>query len=129
MHFPKTVFLCLLIILSGSAKELPVPVRVMTDGFNCKEGIIIADQVREIVQADTLLRNFDKADSNYIIVEITSYQDGATAVINAGFAVVTPLQQNKLDYKFRRRLVSKTLVDMKEISNNIIEKVHMIRTN
>ena len=109
--------------------ESPIAVRVMTDGFNCKEGIIIADQVREIVQLDTLLRSFNKADSTYIIVEITSYQDGGTAVINAEFATVSPIQKNELDYKYTRRLVSKTLVDMKEISTNIVEKVHLIRKN
>ena len=106
-----------------------MPVRVMTDGFNCKEGIIIANQVRELVETDTLLRAYDQDDSTYIIVEITSYQDGGTAVINAGYATVTPIQKNKLDYKFARRLVSKTLVDMREISVNIVDKVHLIRKN
>jgi len=106
-----------------------VPVRVMIDGFNCKEGIIIANQVREIVGTDTLVRAYDQDDSTYIIVEITSYQDGGTTVINAGFAKVTPIQINKLDYKFTRRLVSKTLIDMMEISLNIVDKVYLIRKN
>jgi len=111
------------------ADDSPFPVRIMTDGFNCKEGIIIADQIRTLVKSDTLLRNYDQTDSTYIIVEITSYQDGGTAVINAGFSKITPLQKFKLDYVFTRRLVSKTLVDMQEISANVIDKIHLIHKN
>lgn len=119
--------LTLVLTVNGDLSVLPV--QVMTDGFNCKEGIIIADQVRDIIQSDTLLTSYIKTDSVYILVEITSYQDGGTAVINAGFATVSPIQKSKLDYKFRRRLVSKTLVDMKEIAANIVDKIHVIRKN
>jgi len=129
MKIISILVLFLILVLSVEGKESSVAVRVLTDGFNCKEGIIIADQVRDIVQTDTLLHSFNKNDSTYIIVEITSYQDGGTAVINAGFATVTPIQKSKLEYKFTRRLVSKTLVDMKEISANIVDKVHLIREN
>jgi hypothetical protein len=104
-------------------------VRVITDGFNCSEGVVIADQIRELVENDTLLKSYSDIDSIYIVVEITSFRDGGTAVINAAFATVTPLQKSQLDYKFTRRLVSKTLVDMREISANILEKIHLIRKN
>ena len=104
-------------------------VRIITDGFNCSEGVVIADQIRELVENDTLLKSYTETDSAYIIVEITSFRDGGTAVINAAFATVTPLQKSPLDYKFTRRLVSKTLVDMREISANILEKIHLIRKN
>jgi hypothetical protein len=116
-----------LLIFYVPGNNSTIAVKVMTDGFNCKEGIVIADQVRSLVEADSLLRMFNKNDSTYIIVEITSYQDGGTAVINAGFSMVTPIQKNKLDYKYSRRLVSKTLVDMRNISTNIVDKVHLIR--
>jgi hypothetical protein len=129
MKFISILYIFLSLSICAIGAESPIAVRVMTDGFNCKEGIIIADQVREIVQVDTLLRSFNMADSTYIIVEITSYQDGGTAVINAGFATVSPIQKSELEYKYTRRLVSKTLVDMKKISANIIEKVHLIRKN
>ena len=36
---------------------------------------------------------------------------------------------NKLDYKYTRRLISKTLLDMMEISLNIVDKVYLIRKN
>ena len=117
----------LFIILNAYGQENSTPVRVLTDGFNCKEGVIVADQIRELVETDSLLLTYSQSDSSYIIVEITSFNDGGTAVINAGFATVTPLQRNNLDYKFTRRLVSKTLVDMKDISLNIVEKIHLIR--
>jgi hypothetical protein len=117
----------LFIVLNAYGQEIKTPVRVLTDGFNCKEGVIVADQIRELVNEDSLLQSFTTGDSSFIIVEITSFTDGGTAVINAGFATVTPLQKSDLDYKFTRRLVSKTLVDMREISINIIEKIHLIR--
>ncbi len=117
------------LVFTVIGEDARLPVRVMTDGFNCKEGIIIANQVREIIESDTLLRAFNQDDSTYIILEITSFQDGGTAVINAGFATVNPLQKSMLDYKFTRRLVSKTLTDMNEIASNIVDKVHLIRKN
>ena len=123
----KPLLFLLFIILNGYGQENSTPVRVLTDGFNCKEGVIVADQIRELVETDSLLLTYSQSDSSYIIVEITSFNDGGTAVINAGFATVTPLQRNNLDYKFTRRLVSKTLVDMKDISLNIVEKIHLIR--
>jgi hypothetical protein len=123
----KVNLLLLLFFFNASGQEIITPVRVLTDGFNCKEGIIVADQIRELVGSDSILQAYTQEDSSYIIVEITSFNDGGTAVINAGFATVTPLQRNDLDYKFTRRLVSKTLVDMKEISLNIVEKIHLIR--
>ena len=116
-----------LIFISGFSQESQTPIRDLTDGFNCMEGVIIADQIRDLVDADSILYACTRDDSTYIIVEITSYSDGGTSVINAGFATVTPLQKNDLDYKFTRRLVSKTLIDMKEISSNIVDKIHLIR--
>jgi hypothetical protein len=113
--------------MNAYSQEIPTPVRVLTDGFNCKEGVIVADQIRDLVDVDSILQTYTKNDSSYIIVEITSFNDGTSAVINAGFATVTPLQRSELDYKFTRRLVSKTLIDMKEISINIVEKIHLIR--
>ena len=104
-----------------------VPVRVITDGFNCTEGVIVADQVRDLVKEDSLLQIYSKSDSSYIIVEITSYRDGGTSVINAGFSRVTPLEKSELDYTFTRRLITQTLEQMKEISKNILEKIHLIR--
>jgi len=123
----KVYLFLLLFFINGYNQEIQTPVRVFTDGFNCKEGVIVADQIRELVETDSLLLTYNQLDSSYIIVEITSYNDGGTAVINAGFATVTPLQKSELDYRFTRRLVSKTLVDMKEISLNIVEKIHLIR--
>lgn len=123
----KLYFILILFCLNGYAQDGTTPVRVLTDGFNCKEGVIVADQIRDLVEADSLLQTYNQSDSSYIIVEITSFNDGGTAVINAGFAEVTPLQKSELDYKFTRRLVSKTLIDMKEISLNIVEKIHLIR--
>ena len=121
------IFLLILLLTPALATDTTFAVRVMTDGFNCKEGIIIADQIRTLVQTDTLLRTYDKIDSAYILVEIRSYQDGGTTVINAGFSEITPLQKFKLDYMFSRRLLSKTLGDMWDISMNILDKIHLIR--
>jgi len=123
----KLFSILLLLYVNGITQESQTPVRVLTDGFNCKEGVIVADQIRELVNEDSLLQAFSTGDSSFIIVEITSFTDGGTAVINAGFATVTPLQRSDLDYKFTRRLVSKTLSDMREISMNIVEKIHLIR--
>jgi hypothetical protein len=123
-------YLLLLFLLISPNKNTPIeiiPVRVITDGFNCTEGVIIADQVRDLVKEDSLLQIYSKSDSAYIIVEITSYRDGGTSVINAGFSRVTPLQKSKLDYTFTRRLITQTLEQMKEISKNILEKIHLIR--
>jgi len=117
----------ILIVINAYAQESTIPVRVLTDGFNCKEGIIVADQIRDLVKVDSLLQSYSRSDSSYIIVEITSFNDGGTAVINANFATVSPLQRSDLNYKFTRRLVSKTLVDIKEISRNILDKIHLIR--
>jgi len=123
----KIYLLLLFFLLNGYGQNHATSIRVLTDGFNCKEGVIVADQIRELVGSDSILQTYTQEDSSYIIVEITSFNDGGTAVINAGFATVTPLQKYDLDYKFSRRLVSKTLVDMKEISINIVEKIHLIR--
>lgn len=123
-----TVAMIMLVFtLVSFAKEEQKAVRIMTDGFNCSEGIVIANQIRDMVNADSLLKSYTSGDSTYIIVEITSFKDGSTSVINASFSTVTPLQKNKLDYHFTRRLVSNTLTDMKEISFNILEKIHLIR--
>jgi hypothetical protein len=111
------------------ADDSNMAVRVMTDGFNCKEGIIIADEVRSLVEEDSLLSNYTSTDSLYLIIEITSFQDGSSAVIKASFSKVTPLQTFRLDYTFSRRLVSRTLAEMRKISANILDKVHVIRTN
>lgn len=123
-------YLILLLLYFSPDKNIPieiVPVRVITDGFNCSEGIIVADQVRDLVKQDSLLQTYEKSDSSYIIVEITSYRDGKTSVINAGFSRVTPLQKSNLDYTFTRRLVTQTLEQMREISKNILQKIHLIR--
>jgi len=117
----------ILIVINSYGQENVTPVRVLTDGFNCKEGVIVADQIRDLVSVDSLLQTYNKSDSSYIVVEITSFNDGGTAVINANFATVSPLQRSELDYKFTRRLVSKTLADMKVISRNILDKIHLIR--
>jgi hypothetical protein len=116
-----------LLITASAAQEKMATVRILTDGFNCREGIIVADQIREMVTVDSLLKSYAPDDSNYIVVEITSFKDGSTVVINAAFSTVTPIQKNKLDYQFTRRLVSSTLGQMHEISYNIIEKIHLIR--
>ncbi|MFN2128388.1 MAG: hypothetical protein ACK2TU_11070 [Anaerolineales bacterium] len=129
MKTPQMFFLFILVAGSVFADESGMPVRVMTDGFNCKEGIIIADEVRSLVETDSLLRNYTNTDSLYLVIEITSFQDGSSAVIKASFSKVTPLQTFRLDYVFSRRLVSRTLADMLEISANILDKVHVIRTN
>jgi hypothetical protein len=70
--------------MNAFGQESTIPVRVLTDGFNCKEGVIVADQIRNLVEADSLLQTYNQSDSSYIIVEITSFNDGGTAVINAG---------------------------------------------
>ena len=121
------VFLFLFNLFTADESHPSTPVRVITDGFNCAEGIIVADQIRELVAGDSLLKSYASGDSSYIVVEITSFRDGETSVINAAFAIVTPIQKNDLDYNFTRRLVSKTLDDMREISQNILEKIHLIR--
>jgi len=129
MKIAQMIFLFLLAAGSVFADDSGMPVRVMTDGFNCKEGIIIADEVRALVKADSLLRNYTNTDSLYLVIEITSFQDGSSAVIKASFSKVTPLQTFRLDYIFSRRLISKTLADMREISSNILDKAHVIRNN
>ncbi|TFH01316.1 MAG: hypothetical protein E4H13_05240 [Calditrichales bacterium] len=123
------LFLTLLAVLMiGSEKPAePMPVFVVTNGFNCSEGIIVADQIRVLVESDSLLLTRQSADSSYITVEITSYADGETSVINAGFTRVTPIQKNKYDYFYTRRLVTRTLEEAKNISVNILEKIHLIR--
>ena len=121
------LYLIILLLSAFFTDNEHAVVRVITDGFNCSEGVVIAEQIRELVKNDTLLKSYTNIDSTYIVVEITSFRDGGTAVINAAFATVTPLQKSRLDYKFTRRLVSKTLVDMREISANILEKIHLIR--
>ena len=120
-------FLISVALLSGSDTILPV--KVITDGFNCKEGIIVADELRALVKDDSLLKTCALKDSSYLIIEITSYQDGPTVVVHAAFSKATLLQTFKLDYVFSRRLVSRTLQEMQEISANIVEKVHVIRNN
>jgi len=129
MKIPRLFLIFLLLAGSVLGNDSTMPVRVMTDGFNCKEGIIIADEVRSLVKEDSLLRNYTTTDSLYLIIEITSFQDGSSAVIKASFSKVTPLQTFRLDYIFSRRLVSRTLEDMREISVNILDKVHIIRIN
>ena len=124
----KRFFLFIFLFTMASyAQEKLATVRVMTDGFNCREGIIVADQIRKMVTVDSLLRSYSPSDSIYIVVEITSFKDGNTAVINAAFSTITPIQKSKLDYQFTRRLVSSTLEQMREISVNIMEKIHLIR--
>ncbi len=126
----KRVFILVFLIISivnGYTKETPLSVRVMTDGFNASEGIIVADQIRDFVLADSLLRTYIENDSSYVIVEIRSFRDGGTTVITADFSSVTNQGKNKLDYQYSRRLVSQTLLDIKEISKNIVEKIHLIQ--
>jgi hypothetical protein len=126
----KKVFILILWILAvvnGNTKEAPLSIRVMTDGFNASEGIIVADQIRDLVLTDSLLCPYNENDSSYVIVEIRSFRDGGTTVITADFSLATIQGKNKLDYQYSRRLVSKTLLDIKEISKNIVEKIHLIQ--
>ena len=120
----------LVVILSANtskAIDKTQSVKVITDGFNNESGIVIANEVRGLIDSDSLLCQKSRGDSIYLVVEIYSWKDGNSSMIKAEFARVSPLGRDDIKYQYVRRLIPETLEEMRVLASNIVDKVRLIQ--